>query len=100
MSTAPSNLIEALDAADMLEIDGLHAWQFSLDDERLHIECMDGRQRRHWQFSRAAVLAATFDSADESWQLSDEQGPHRLMCFAALGADDGDEPAQASDEPV
>jgi hypothetical protein len=109
MSTAHSNLIEALEAADMLEIDDLHAWQFDLDKELLaqvsagsadsasqtqtllRIECMDGRDRRHWQFSLAAVLAATFDGASETWQLADQAGPHRLKCFAAISADNSDE---------
>ena len=109
MSTAHSSLIEALEAADMLEIDDLHAWQFSLDKELLaqvsagsadassqtqtllRGECMDGRARRHWQFSLAAVLAANFDSASETWQLADQDGPHRLRCFDAISADNSDE---------
>lgn len=31
----PTSLIEALQDADMLEIDGLYAWQFDLDTELL-----------------------------------------------------------------
>ena len=58
----PHDLISALSAADMLEIDDLHAWQFHLDNEQLAqhhagqpvttekpvltIECMDGRALR------------------------------------------------------
>lgn len=109
MSTAHSNLIEALEAADMLEIDGLHAWQFSLDKELLarvsagsasaasqtqvllRVECMDGRDRRHWQFSLAAVMAATFDGTSETWQLADQDGAHQLKCFAAISADNSAE---------
>jgi hypothetical protein len=118
MSTAHSNLIEALEAADMLEIDELHAWQFSLDKELLaqvsagsadaasqtqtllRVECMDGRDRRHWQFSLASVMAATFDSAGDTWQLNDQDGPHRLKCFDAISADNSDDEADVPDELV
>ncbi len=105
MSTAPSSLIEALTAADMLEIDDLHAGHFSLDNDLLaqvsagsaaadskqqpllDITCMDGRTRRQWQFSLAEVMAASYEPADDSWSLSDAAGPHRIKCFAAFGGD-------------
>lgn len=108
MSTAPNSLIEALAAADMLEIDDLHAGDFSLDNELLarlsagsadadsqqqallSIDCMDGRTRRQWRFSLAAVLAARFDAASDSWSLSDAAGPHRIKCFAAFCGDNAD----------
>ncbi|SDH26005.1 hypothetical protein SAMN05216603_10798 [Pseudomonas benzenivorans] len=111
MSTPPSSLIEALEAADMLEIDDLYAWQFSLDNELLarvsagtasadsqeqpllSIECIDGRSHRRWQFSLAAVRAARFDTASDSWSLSDADGPHRIKCFAAFCGDNADDDA-------
>ncbi|MEX6503431.1 DUF5629 family protein [Pseudomonas zhanjiangensis] len=115
MSTAPSSLIDALSAADMLEIDDLHAGHFSLDNDLLaqvsagtdgadsqqqpllEIVCMDGRDRRQWQFSLAEVMAATYDAASDSWTLNDAGGPHRLRCFAAFRGDNEDE-ADDADE--
>lgn len=74
----PTSLIEALQDADMLEIDGLYAWQFDLDTELLaqisagtagsdsaakpllQVHCIDGRERRLWKFSwRRCRLRAT-----------------------------------------
>lgn len=98
-----ATLIEALQSADMLEIDGLHAWQFELDDSLLGnaqaeagqpvlwIECMDGRTRRTWQFSLAAVQAARHEVSSDSWQLEDEHGSHQLKCFAAFCGDNLDD---------
>ncbi|WP_322980233.1 DUF5629 family protein [Pseudomonas sp. C11] len=98
-----STLIDALQGADMLEIDGLHAWQFELDDALLQqadadatqpllwIECMDGRTARRWQFSLAAVRAATHDAPSDSWTLADANGPHVLKCFAAFRGDNLDD---------
>ncbi|GAB3473668.1 DUF5629 family protein [Azotobacter salinestris] len=100
-------LLDQLEAADMLEIDGLHASDFSLDDALLdeadaaakadqpfasegivlHIEAIDGRERRHWQFSYNQVMEAAYQPADDSWQL---EGGHRLKCFAAIGAEGDD----------
>lgn len=111
MSTPPSSLIEALEAADMLEIDDLHAWQFDLDTELLArvsagsasadsqqqplltIDCIDGRTPRHWRFSLAAVSAARYDAASDSWSLDDAEGPHRIKCFAAFRGDNSDDDA-------
>jgi hypothetical protein len=108
MSTAPNSLIEALEAADMLEIDDLYAWQFSLDNELLArvsagsagadsqeqvlltIDCMDGRSPRQWRFSLAAVMAARFDPENDSWNLHDADGAHRIKCFAAYCGDNTD----------
>ncbi|VXC81556.1 conserved hypothetical protein [Pseudomonas sp. 8Z] len=98
-----SNLIDALQNADMLEIDGLHAWQFELDDELsqktdadaeqpvLWIECIDGRTTRRWQFSLSAVRAATHDAQNDIWTLTDTNGSHPLKCFAAFRGDNLDE---------
>ncbi|MDM8348046.1 DUF5629 family protein [Pseudomonas sp. sp1636] len=117
MSTAHSSLIEALEAADMLEIDNLYAWQFNLDKELLaqvsagsadadsqdrpllSIDCIDGSARRRWQFSLAAVSAARFDAESDSWRLADASTEHRIKCFAAISGDnlDRDEGSQGSD---
>lgn len=101
-------LLQALQSTDMLEIDELYAWQFSLDRELLaqldagsagpdsqdqvllSIECIDGRAQRRWQFSLAAVLAAGFDPASDSWRLSTEGKEHRIKCFAAISGDNAD----------
>jgi len=100
-------LLDQLEAADMLEIDGLHASDFSLDDDLLdeadaaaeadlpfasedmvlHIEAMDGRQRQHWQFSYNQVMEASYQPDDDSWQL---EGGHLLRCFAAVRAEGDD----------
>lgn len=108
MSTAHNSLIEALEAADMLEIDDLYAWQFNLDKELLaqvsagsasadskdqpllSIDCADGSARRRWQFSLAAVSAASFDAETDSWHLTDGDAEHRIKCFAAIRGDNLD----------
>ena len=52
------NLTTILATSDMLEIDGLHAFDFSLDDQKLLIICMDGRAEKRWSFSLEQVKAA------------------------------------------
>lgn len=101
MNTHPDNLIDALAAADMLEIDDLHAWQFRLDETQLQgssdapllsIECMDGRALRKWHFSLAQVQAARYDATADCWTLDSSAGAHRLKCFAAISGDNDDAP--------
>ena len=114
--TTPS-LLDILQSTDMLEINGLHAWEFVLapkalvaaqatltagqggDAEQLllQFECMDGRTRRVWKFSSAAVLAATFDEASQCWSLSDAEGVQQLNCLSAISASADDE---LDDEPA
>ena len=114
--TTPS-LLDILQSTDMLEINGLHAWEFVLAPQALvaaqaalaagqggaaeqlllQIECMDGRTRRVWQFSSAAVLAATFDGATQCWSLSDANGVQQLNCLSAILASADDE---LDDEPA
>jgi hypothetical protein len=119
MTTPPATLLAALESADMLEVDGLHAWQFSLDTELLaqlsagsadadspqqtllSIECMDGRVARRWQFSLAAVQAASFDAATDSWSLENDQATHQLKCFSAISADNSTaDSANDTDSPL
>ncbi|VVN93497.1 hypothetical protein PS718_02083 [Pseudomonas fluorescens] len=88
-------LLDVLEHCDMVEIDGLHAFEFSLDeDDNLHIECIDGRAAKHWQFTPAQVSAATFDKDLQSWLIVGDSGEHRLVCLEAFGGgnDDGEEP--------
>jgi hypothetical protein len=98
MPAPPSTLLEALTTTDMLEIDDLYAWEFSLVEAiadaqaiALRIECIDGRTRRNWAFPLAAVQAATFDPEGDTWCISDSQGAHRLRCLSAFVAGNDDE---------
>jgi len=86
-------LLNALEHCGMVEIDGLHAFEFALDeDDNLHIECMDGRAAKHWEFTPAQVAAATFDNDLQSWLIVGDSGEHRLVCLDAFGgSDDEDE---------
>lgn len=86
-------LLNVLEQCDMVEIDGLHAFEFALDeDDNLHIECMDGRAAKHWEFTPAQVAAATFDNDLQSWLIVGDSGEHRLVCLDAFGgSDDEDE---------
>jgi len=95
----PEQLLAALQQADMLEVDDLHAWHFELDQAQLdapaerpflHIECMDGRTLRKWQFSLAEVQAAQYQAVDDCWALHSGGQPHRLRCFAAISGDNAD----------
>ena len=85
------NLPAVLEASDMLEIDGLHAFDFVLDKEKLLIIAMDGRAEKRWSFSLAQVQAATFDDALQSWTLSGDSGEHRLLCMSAFTGNNNDE---------
>lgn len=100
-------LLDQLENADMLEIDGLHASDFSLDEQLLdeadaaaeagqpfasetivlRVEALDGRTRRQWQFSYNQMMEAIHQPEDDSWQL---EGGHLLRCFAAIGAEGDD----------
>lgn len=102
-------LLDQLETADMLEIDGLYAFEFSLNDELLDraeaaaladepfsseevvlwIESLDGRERRRWQFSYNTVMEAQYNAEDVSWLLGDS--PHRLRCLGAISANTEDE---------
>jgi hypothetical protein len=105
MSGTQNSLLEALQTADMLLINDLHAWQFSLEPaalalaqlaagtelQLLKVECMDGRTRRVWNFTVAAVLAAQLDSANQCWTLHDANGQQRITCLDAISATNDDE---------
>jgi hypothetical protein len=113
MTSTRNSLLEALLSADMLLINDLHAWQFSLEPEALvlaqsalaqalasaaeqqllRVECMDGRTKRVWTFTAAAVLAAHLDESRQCWLLHDANGQQRISCLDAISAsNDDDEP--------
>ncbi|GGJ85215.1 DUF5629 family protein [Pseudomonas matsuisoli] len=107
MPTEPIYLLDQLETADMLEIDGLHAAHFSLNDELLDeadaaaeadeafeseatvlkIEARDGRDTKRWAFSYNSVMEAEHNAADSTWLIEG----HRLACFDAVGAESEDE---------
>lgn len=98
------SLLDDLRSADMLLVDGLHAWQFELDEQaqgeqqQLNIECMDGRTRRVWTFSAAAVAAAVTAGEAGCWRIQSADGEHEVVCLGAISADND---AQEDDpEPV
>lgn len=93
MTTTSDTLLAALQSTTMLEIDGLHAWEFSLD-EGLYIECMDGRERKVWRFSAAQIDAAAFDPSLQSWVISDGAADHRIVCLDAFTPSEDDESDQ------
>lgn len=94
--TADSLPIE-LESSDMLEIDGLHAFDFTFDDQQLQITCMDGRAEKRWTFSLAQVQAATFDDKLQSWTLTGDSGEHRLVCMSAFTGNNNDEEDEHDD---
>ncbi|PHX42027.1 hypothetical protein AO263_13115 [Pseudomonas sp. NZIPFR-PS5] len=94
MTTTPHSLRTELQAAltahSMLEIDGLHAFEFTLDD-MLQIESMDGRERKVWRFSLAQIDAAEFDAELQSWVVNDGNADHRIVVLNGISASDEDE---------
>ena len=94
MTTTPQTLRAELQTAltshSMLEIDGLHAFEFSLD-EMLQIESMDGRERKVWRFSLAQIDSAEFDSELQSWVINDGNADHRIVVLNAFVASDEDQ---------
>lgn len=94
MTTTPhslrTELQTALTAHSMLEIDGLHAFDFTLD-EMLQIESMDGRERKVWRFSLAQIDAAEYDSQLQSWVINDGNADHRIVVLNGISASDEDE---------
>ncbi len=94
--TAPTDtLLNALEHCGMVEIDGLHAFEFALDeDDNLHIECMDGRAAKHWEFTPAQIQAATFDTSLQSWLITGDSGEHRLVCLGDVVSGDNEDDDQ------
>ena len=112
MSSDSPYLIDQLENATLLEIDGLYSWQFSLnealldqadaaaeadesfasEETLLRIELLDGRDHRKWQFSYNDVMEAEYQSADDSWLISHGELKAVLKCPSdiAAGADNDD----------
>lgn len=59
MTADTATLPDAFEDCQMVEIDGLHSFDFSLDDQTLSIICMDGRVEKRWSFTLEQVKAAT-----------------------------------------
>ncbi|MBB1520655.1 DUF5629 family protein [Pseudomonas sp. SR9] len=101
-----TTLLNALQHADMLLIDGLHAWQFELieaasgEQVQLRVECMDGRERRVWNFSAAAIAAASQGTTADSWQLAAGELSHELIILSGVNASNDDDDEAANDEVV
>jgi len=95
MTSPTDTLLNALEHCGMVEIDGLHAFEFALDEfDNLHIECMDGRAAKHWEFTPAQVQAATFDTSLQSWLIAGDSGEHRLVCLGDVVGGDNDDDDQ------
>jgi hypothetical protein len=95
--TTVMTLLEALRSADMLLIDTLHAFDFSLDQAGgLSLECMDGRELKRWTFTPAQVAAAEPQAEANTFVLESASGPARLTCLEAFSAtpDDDDPPEE------
>ncbi|OPA85186.1 hypothetical protein BFW87_27520 [Pseudomonas fluorescens] len=84
-------LTTVLSTSDMLEIDGLHAFDFELSADKLLITAMDGRAEKRWNFSLEQVQAAKFDDTLQSWTLTGDSGEHRLICLSAFTGNNNDE---------
>lgn len=82
------SLTTTLQSTDMLLIDDLHAFDFTLDANGLHIECMDGRDLKRWTFTPAQIAAASMNIDLQAWSISDDKGEHRLVCVQAFGGHD------------
>ena len=98
MSDSNQTMRAALESSDMLIIDGLHAWDFSLDDVQLLIKCMDGRAEKRWSFTAQQLDAAVFYDSLQSWTLVGDSGEHRLVCLSALSASNDDDACEVVDE--
>lgn len=90
-----TTLSQALQACDMLLIDGLHAFDFTYDDSSLRIECMDGRALKRWTFTPEQIAAARAEGED--WLIVGDSGEHRLVCLSALRASEDDEADEADE---
>ena len=91
------NLPAVLETSDMLEIDGLHAIDFTFDEQALLITAMDGRAEKRWRFSLEQVQAATFDDTLQSWTLTGDSGEHRLVCMKGATGNNNDEDDEHDD---
>ncbi|TLG93168.1 hypothetical protein FEM54_05145 [Pseudomonas edaphica] len=91
MTADTATLLHAFEDCQMVEIDGLHTFDFSLDDQKLLIICMDDRAEKRWSFSLEQVKAAVFDPTLQSWTLTGDSGEHRLVCMNGVTGNNNDE---------
>lgn len=91
---------DALQACDMLLIDHLHAFDYSLDEQdTLHIESMDGRVLKRWSFTlqeqQDAVARPATENEPQAWTLVHDGKSHTLQCVSAHRAseDETDTPS-------
>eukprot|EP01133_Synstelium_polycarpum_P000302 gene302-358_t len=63
MTADTATLPDAFEDCQMVEIDGLHSFDFSLDDQTLSIICMDGRVEKRWTGPLPVTRANTAWSA-------------------------------------
>lgn len=95
------SLATLLQSANLLLIDGLHAFDFTLaDDGSLHIEVMDGRAHKRWQFSAEQLQAAQHDPEADAWRLANEQATHMLVCLSAFSATDEEGDDDETEAPL
>lgn len=89
-------LIDALEQADMLEVEGLHAFEFDLyeveadDDIELEIRAQEGKQQLCWAFNHAELLAARYDEEQDLWVVTREGKEYWVRCYDAYGAEGDD----------
>ncbi|WPO98660.1 DUF5629 family protein [Pseudomonas sp. HR96] len=93
-----ASLTTELQTANLLLIDGLHAFDFTLTDAGLTLEAMDGRQLKRWAFSPEQLTAAQRNGAGDGWQLAGPDGTHQLLCLNAFSASDDEDEDSAVDE--
>jgi len=106
MTSDTPYLLDQLENTELLEIDGLYSWQFSLDEAvldqadaaaeadlpfaseaiLLRIELLDGRDQRKWQFSYNEVLEALFQPESGSWTICAGDKQHVLKCQTDVAA--------------
>lgn len=101
-----TTLLSVLQTADMLEINGLYAWQFELHSDPAHsgpalrIECMDGRELRKWQFTLEQIAAAQHNVASDTWAINDGKASHEVKALAGINADNADAVDDMPDDDV
>jgi hypothetical protein len=89
-------LIDALQGADMLLIDDLHAFDFSVDPATgLKVEAMDGRALKRWEFNAAQLAGAVLQDDGQAYRVEHAGGTARLVCMSAFAAAPEDETEQA-----
>lgn len=94
--TLPTALPVVLQTCDMLLIDTLHAFDFSFDEQQtLHIQCVDGRELKRWQFTLEEQNAAQPGEEPHSFVISHAGTVHRLVCLSAFSARPEEDETQA-----